>query len=107
MHIDGIVRGNVTATGNVDGALVLSQAARVEGEIKVTHAVVNGTILGPLQAKDYVELQSKAKVTGDVSYRTIEVQIGAVAQGRLQYLEDPKDDKVLPFKVPTSEKWRD
>jgi cytoskeletal protein CcmA (bactofilin family) len=107
MRIDGIVRGNVTATGNVDGALVLSQAARVEGEIKVTHAVVNGTILGPLQAKDYVELQSKAKVTGDVSYRTIEVQIGAVAQGRLQYLEDPKDDKVLPFKVPTSEKWRD
>jgi cytoskeletal protein CcmA (bactofilin family) len=103
MRIDGIVRGNVTATGNVDGALVLSQAARVEGEIKVTHAVVNGTILGPLQAKDYVELQSKAKVTGDVSYRTIEVQIGAVAQGRLQYLEDPKDDKVLPFKVPTSE----
>ena len=107
MRIDGIVHGNVTATGNVDGALVLSQAARVEGEIKVTHAVVNGTILGPLQAKDYVELQSKAKVTGDVSYRTIEVQIGAVAQGRLQYLEDPKDDKVLPFKVPTSEKWRD
>ena len=107
MRIDGIVRGNVKATGNVDGALVLSQAARVEGEIKVTHAVVNGTILGPLQAKDYVELQSKAKVTGDVSYRTIEVQIGAVAQGRLQYLEDPKDDKVLLFKVPISEKWRD
>ncbi len=107
MRIDGIVRGNVTATGNVDGALVLSQAARVEGEIKVTHAVVNGTILGPLQAKDYVELQSKAKVTGDVSYRTIEVQIGAVALGRLQYLEDPKDDKVLLFKVPISEKWRD
>ena len=107
MRIDGIVRGNVTATGNVDGALVLSQAARVEGEIKVTHAVVNGTILGPLQAKDYVELQSKAKVTGDVSYRTIEVQIGAVAQGRLQYLEDLKDDKVLLFKVPISEKWRD
>ena len=107
MRIDGIVRGNVTATGNMDGALVLSQAARVEGEIKVTHAVVNGTILGPLQAKDYVELQSKAKVTGDVSYRTIEVQIGAVAQGRLKYLEDPKDDKVLLFKVPISEKWRD
>jgi len=107
MRIDGIVRGNVTATGNVDGALVLSQAARVEGEVKVTHAVVNGTILGPLQAKDYVELQSKAKVTGDVSYRTIEVQIGAVAQGRLQYLEDLKDDKVLLFKVPISEKWRD
>ena len=47
------------------------------------------------------------RLPGDVSYRTIEVQIGAVAQGRLQYLEDPKDDKVLPFKVPTSEKWRD
>jgi dihydrofolate synthase/folylpolyglutamate synthase len=44
---------------------VLSQAARVEGEIKVTHAVVNGTILGPLQAKDYVELQSKAKSQAD------------------------------------------
>jgi cytoskeletal protein CcmA (bactofilin family) len=103
LRIDGIVRGNVIATENKGGTLVLSEAARVEGEIRVSHAVINGTILGPLYALDYIELQSKAKVTGDVSYRTLEMQLGAVVQGLLKYQEDPKEDKVLQFKSAATE----
>jgi cytoskeletal protein CcmA (bactofilin family) len=45
-----------------------------------------------------VELQAKANVTGDVYYKTLEIQLGAVVQGRLVYQNDGKSDKVVQFK---------
>ncbi|MBS1217334.1 MAG: hypothetical protein H6R21_467 [Proteobacteria bacterium] len=98
LRVDGQVHGNVVSAEGKPGTLVLSEAARIEGEIRVSHVVINGTVVGPVHAADYVELQSKANVTGDVYYRTLEMQLGAVVQGRLVYQDDIKADKVLKFK---------
>ncbi|MDP1536332.1 MAG: polymer-forming cytoskeletal protein [Burkholderiales bacterium] len=98
LRVDGRVHGNVLSAEGKPGTLVLSEAAQIEGEIRVSHVVINGTVVGPVHAADYVELQSKANVTGDVYYRTLEMQLGAVVQGRLVYQDDIKADKVLKFK---------
>jgi len=98
LRVDGRVHGNVISVEGKPGTLVLSEAARIEGEIRVSHVVVNGTVVGPIHAADYVELQSKANVTGDVYYRTLEMQLGAVVQGRLVYQDDVKTDKIVKFK---------
>ena len=83
LRMDGQVNGNVIATPGKPSTLVLSEHARVNGEISVTHLVINGTISGSVSASDYLELQSKAKVTGDVHYKTMEIQLGAIVEGRL------------------------
>jgi cytoskeletal protein CcmA (bactofilin family) len=98
LRVDGHVQGNVVSVEGKPGTLVLSEAARIEGEIRVSHVVINGTVLGPVHAADYVELQSKANVTGDVYYRTLEMHLGAVVQGRLVYQDGSKTDKVVQFK---------
>ncbi len=98
LRVDGRVHGNVFSVEGKPGTLVLSEAARIEGEIRVSHVVINGTVVGPVHAADYVELQSKANVTGDVYYRTLEMHLGAVVQGRLVYQDDAKADKVVQFK---------
>jgi len=98
LRVDGHVRGNVMAADGKSGTLVLSEQAQIEGEIRVSHVVVNGTVVGPVHAAEYVELQSKANVTGDVYYRTLEMQLGAVVQGRLVYQNDGKSDKVVQLK---------
>lgn len=98
LRVDGRVHGNVVSVEGKPGTLVLSEAARIEGEIRVSHVVINGTVVGPVHAADYVELQSKANVTGDVYYRTLEMHLGAVVQGRLVYQDDAKTDKVVQFK---------
>lgn len=98
LRVDGRVHGNVISVEGKPGTLVLSETARIEGEIRVSHVVINGTVVGPVHAADYVELQSKANVTGDVYYRTLEMQLGAVVQGRLVYQDDVKTDKVVKFK---------
>ena len=87
LRIDGQVRGNVTAANGDPCTLVVSEHARVDGEIRVSHVVINGTINGPVTADDYVELQAGARIVGDVSYRQIEMRVGAVIQGRLIHAE--------------------
>jgi cytoskeletal protein CcmA (bactofilin family) len=60
--------------------------------------VVNGTVIGPVYASEYVELQPKCNVTGDVHYRTLEIQLGAVVQGRLVHQEELQGPKALTVK---------
>src|SRR5262245_2384606 len=98
LHVDGRVRADVIAADGKPGRLVLSERAQIEGEIRVCHVVINGTVVGPVHAAEYAELQSKANVTGDVHYKTLEIQLGAVVQGRLVYQNDGKSDKVVQFK---------
>ena len=83
LRIDGTVKGNITAVGDTPGTLVLSELAKVEGEIEVAHVVVNGSVAGPVKAREYLELMPKARVTGDVTYKTIEIHVGAIVMGRM------------------------
>jgi cytoskeletal protein CcmA (bactofilin family) len=82
---------------------VLSEHAQIEGEVRVSHVVINGTVVGPVHATEYVELQTKANVTGDVYYKTLEMQLGAVVQGRLVYQNDGKSDKIVQLKPASAE----
>lgn len=102
LRVDGHVKGNVKATGNKPGTLVLSELAKVEGEIDVAHVVVNGTVAGPVRATEYVELLPKARVTGDVAYKSIEVHVGAIVMGQLVYENPQKSEKVVEFKPASS-----
>jgi len=98
LRVDGHIRGSVLAAEDHTGMLVLSEQARIEGETRVSHVVINGTLVGPVHAAEYVELQAKANVTGDVYYRTLEMHLGAVVQGRLVYQPESKPDKVVLLK---------
>lgn len=87
LRIDGEIIGNVRAGAGQASTLVLSEQARVEGAIEVSHLVVNGTIAGPVYVSEYVELQAKSRVTGDVYYKTLEMHVGAVVEGKLVHQE--------------------
>lgn len=98
LRVDGHVQGNVIAAEGKPSTLVLSEQARIEGEILVSHVVINGTVVGPVRAIEYLELQTKANVTGDIYYHTLEMQLGAVVQGRLVHQPEVKSGKVVPLK---------
>jgi cytoskeletal protein CcmA (bactofilin family) len=103
LRVDGRVKGNVLTADDQPSTLVLSERARVEGEIRVSHAVINGTVIGPVYGNEYVELQAKCNVTGDVHYRTLEIQLGAVVQGRLVHHDEAQAPKVVPVKAAAAE----
>jgi len=103
LRIDGHVRGNVMTAGDKPGTLVLSEQACVEGEIRVSHVVINGKVIGAVHAVEYVDLQAKANVTGDVYYRTFEMQLGAVVQGRLVPQSEVVSANVVALKPVSAE----
>src|SRR6188508_2286952 len=63
LRVDGAVRGNVAALPDQPGTLVVSEHARIDGEV-----------------------QANSRVKGDIHYKSIEIQQGAVIEGRLVHL---------------------
>ena len=87
IRIDGRVHGNVIASTATQGAghglLVVSEKGRIEGTVRCGDAVINGTIVGDLEVEHFLELQSKARVTGTIRYRNLRMDVGALVQGQL------------------------
>jgi cytoskeletal protein CcmA (bactofilin family) len=84
LRIDGEVKGNVEASeGASSSMLVLSEQARIEGAVSVAHLVSNGTVVGQVTITESLEMQSRAKIVGDIDYALIELHQGAVIEGRL------------------------
>ena len=77
--------------------LVISEHARVEGEVRVAHLLVNGEIIGPVFSWELLELQPKARITGDVNYKALEMHGGAVVSGKLTH---EVDEPILKLAVP-------
>ncbi len=85
LRIDGQVEGNVQAAGDKPAMLVISELASVTGAVSAAHIIVNGTVNGPVHASALLELQPKARIVGDVSYKALEMHNGAVVEGRLHH----------------------
>ncbi len=98
LRVDGEIKGDVVAIKGKPGTLVLSEHGRINGRVEVTHFVVNGMVDGPVHAMEYMELQAKARVSGDVHYKTLEIQLGAVVEGKLVHQANAGSDKVVAFK---------
>ena len=100
LRIDGHVKGNVIAESGQPSMLVISDQAKVEGEVKVAHLVVNGEITGPVFSSELLELQPKARITGDVHYKTLEMHGGAQVSGKLTH--DLVGEPILKLASPST-----
>jgi cytoskeletal protein CcmA (bactofilin family) len=82
-HVDGHVKGNVDALPDSGAALSVSDSGTVEGSVAVPNVILNGTVKGDILAHDRVELGATARVTGNVYYGLIEMEMGAEINGKL------------------------
>lgn len=87
LRIDGEVRGDVLARDTGRSILVVSEKARVIGKVKAAHVIINGEVQGPVYSDELLELQPKARVTGDVRYEMLEMHPGALVEGELKPLK--------------------
>ncbi|MBC3875498.1 bactofilin family protein [Undibacterium flavidum] len=85
LRIDGHVKGNVFAEAGTASILVISEQAVIDGEVRAGHVVVNGVINGPVFSTELIELQSKARISGDVVYKALEMMNGALVSGKLAH----------------------
>ena len=87
LRVDGEVHGDVMAAGDGPSLLVISEKARVHGKVKAAHVIINGEVLGPVEATELLELQPNARIVGDVRYAVLEMHPGALIEGELRPLK--------------------
>lgn len=84
LRVDGEVVGDIRAESGGTSLLVISELAKVAGSIQAGHVIINGLVQGPVAASELLELQPKARIEGDVSYKALEMHQGATIAGQLR-----------------------
>lgn len=86
LRVDGQIKGNVTEQADQASTLILSEHGSIEGSVTASKIVINGKVIGNVKAAQFIELQAKASIKGDVNYKSLEMHTGAVIEGKLVYL---------------------
>ncbi len=93
LRVDGDVVGDIKASDEKSSILVISESASVTGQIHADHVIINGSVKGPVHAFELLELQPKARIEGDVSYKALEMHQGATIAGQLKPMAGGVEDK--------------
>jgi cytoskeletal protein CcmA (bactofilin family) len=78
LQVDGLVKGQIKAD-----SVVLTESAKVKGDIIAHKIVVRGRVEGNLKAEEGVEIMPKGKVIGDVLTNKISVAEGGELNGKV------------------------
>lgn len=81
IKIDGVVIGDVEISGK-DSVILLSEGARIEGNVKAARVIIGGTVMGNVFSEQAL-LHPTAKVDGDIVYRMLKVADGAEINGKI------------------------
>jgi cytoskeletal protein CcmA (bactofilin family) len=85
VRVNGHIAGSVYSEG---GTLMVDDTARVDANIEVAVAMINGTINGDIFAHQRVEIGPNAKIYGNIWTRSIAIKDGAEFQGVCTMIED-------------------
>ena len=88
LHIDGTIIGAVLADPVEGSEVVLSVGGRVEGRISAATIIVSGRVQGPIHSTVRLDILAGAKVWGDIDYRDLQIQHGALVEGSLATVEN-------------------
>lgn len=95
LRVDGTIRGNVSEQQGEQGTIIVGENGRVEGAVSATKIVLIGSVVGPVNASQFIELQTKARITGDLHYKSLEMHMGAVIDGKLVHTEENETDEMV------------
>ena len=84
VRVDGNLNGDINILGN----LLICNEAIITGNIEALSVNVAGTIRGNILTKEFLKLQSKAHLEGDIKVKSFIVDQGAVFRGRCEVFEE-------------------
>lgn len=84
LHFDGHSMGNIRSAG---GVLIVTKKGRVDADIEVGVAVINGAVVGNITASERVFLDSDALVRGQIITRRLSVRPGAIFEGDCMFID--------------------
>ncbi|UCC24158.1 MAG: polymer-forming cytoskeletal protein [Gemmatimonadales bacterium] len=96
LRIEGLVEGTVKA----GKAVVVGKDGVVDGHVHTQDAVVGGRITGSVTAASRLELQATAQVDGEIRARRMQLEEGAVLNGKVTMGENAATKLGAPAAAP-------
>ncbi len=84
LRVDGHLKGSVTSE---DGTLIVGANGRVDADILVSEAIVNGSVEGDISAGEKLTLGRTATVVGNIQAPRLIIEDGAILEGSCSMLE--------------------
>jgi cytoskeletal protein CcmA (bactofilin family) len=78
VRVDGIVKGDITAQGN----LAVGEQGSIQGQLTGETVSIGGKVDGTVNAKEKLVLESKAILKGDLITKILVVEAGAIFEGK-------------------------
>lgn len=78
-HIDSEFRGEIVSEGTV----TVGETAGVEAKIRAREVIISGAVVGEVFASRQLIIRSRGRLHGDVETPCLEVERGAVFNGRM------------------------
>lgn len=78
IRIEGTVMGNIS----VEGGVILGEKGKIDGDINTRSAIIYGTITGNVKTVQ-LEIKKSGLVNGDITTDTLEIELGAQYNGKL------------------------
>ena len=101
LRIDGEVHGDVLGGDGSGNVLIVSEHARIEGDVRCATLIVEGYIAGDVYATELLELQPKGRIIGNVHYKKLEMHSGATVAGTLTHQETGEPEFHLSIAQPS------
>lgn len=84
VRVNGHIAGTIYSQ---KGTLIVDTHAKVEANVEVAVAVINGTVHGDIVAQERVEIGPRAKIYGNIWTRSIGIKDGATFDGVCTMIE--------------------
>lgn len=78
LRVDGHLTGRVTSE---NGTLIIGSTGKVDANIAVAAALINGMVNGDIVASEKIELGRTARVTGNIQTPRLVMEDGAILEG--------------------------
>lgn len=87
LEVDGYVNGSLLAEDGRNSIVRVSASGQVDGAIEAAMVQVAGTVNGPVRASRRLHVLSGARLNGDLLYRDLQLEYGALVTGSLKSLD--------------------
>jgi len=86
VRIDGRFEGNIRSSKG--GTLIVSEGAKISGEVDVPSLILHGIIEGNVRASDSLKLGETGCLNGDLEYSVMSLAEGSAINGRCSRITD-------------------
>ncbi len=88
------LKGSFKGELSMEGLVWIRPQGSVDGEIAATSVVVEGRVIGSIEATGKVDLRKGCRVEGDITASSVAAADGSFFEGRISMPQEPKPEVV-------------